>query len=196
MADILDALTTDRPYRPAMTIAAAREIIEEGAGTQFDPEVGRARSAGHRRALRAHRRGDRDERSVLIVDDDPFIRRLIATTLEDVAGFELREAADGQEALESRPPSRRRSSSSTSTCRAWTASPPAARCATAHGAARRAIVMLTAAGREQERCAARGRAPTSSSPSRSARWTCCGWSTSSGASACLARARRARQQAT
>ena len=38
--------------------------------------------------------------SVLIVDDDPFIRRLIATTLEDVSGFELREAADGQEALD------------------------------------------------------------------------------------------------
>ena len=39
--------------------------------------------------------------TVLIVDDDPFIRRLIATTLEDVSGFELREAADGQEALDS-----------------------------------------------------------------------------------------------
>ncbi|WP_249009551.1 PleD family two-component system response regulator [Conexibacter sp. DBS9H8] len=37
---------------------------------------------------------------VLIVDDDPFIRKLIATTLEDVAGFELVEAADGVEALE------------------------------------------------------------------------------------------------
>jgi CheY-like chemotaxis protein len=38
--------------------------------------------------------------SVLIVDDDPFIRKLVATTLEDVAGFELMEAADGLEALE------------------------------------------------------------------------------------------------
>lgn len=37
---------------------------------------------------------------VLIVDDDPFILKLIATTLEDVAGFELAEAADGIEALE------------------------------------------------------------------------------------------------
>ena len=37
--------------------------------------------------------------TVLIVDDDPLIRRLVATTLEDVAGFELREAADGEEAL-------------------------------------------------------------------------------------------------
>lgn len=39
-------------------------------------------------------------RTVLIVDDDPFIRRLIATTLEDVASFELVQASDGVEALE------------------------------------------------------------------------------------------------
>jgi CheY-like chemotaxis protein len=37
---------------------------------------------------------------VLIVDDDPFIRRLIATTLEDVSGFEVRQAGDGEQALE------------------------------------------------------------------------------------------------
>jgi two-component system chemotaxis response regulator CheY len=39
-------------------------------------------------------------RSVLIVDDDPFILKLIATTLEDVAGFELAQAPDGIQALE------------------------------------------------------------------------------------------------
>jgi two-component system chemotaxis response regulator CheY len=37
--------------------------------------------------------------NVLIVDDDPFIRTLIATTLEDVADFELHQASDGEEAL-------------------------------------------------------------------------------------------------
>jgi CheY-like chemotaxis protein len=37
---------------------------------------------------------------VLIVDDDQFIRKLIATTLEDVSEFELHEASDGIEALE------------------------------------------------------------------------------------------------
>ena len=45
--------------------------------------------------------------AVLIVDDDGFIRKLVATTLEDVAGFELLEAADGEEAVETaraRPP--------------------------------------------------------------------------------------------
>ncbi len=38
-------------------------------------------------------------RGVLVVDDDPFIRKLIATTLEDVAEFDLHEAADGIEAV-------------------------------------------------------------------------------------------------
>jgi two-component system chemotaxis response regulator CheY len=46
-------------------------------------------------------------RTVLIVDDDPFIRRLVTTTLQDVQGFELVEAVDGQDAVEvagERPP--------------------------------------------------------------------------------------------
>jgi two-component system chemotaxis response regulator CheY len=38
-------------------------------------------------------------RAILVVDDDPFIRKLIATTLEDVGQFELEEAADGVEAM-------------------------------------------------------------------------------------------------
>ena len=38
--------------------------------------------------------------TILIVDDDPLIRKLITTTLEDVAGFRLREAGDGEEAIE------------------------------------------------------------------------------------------------
>ena len=39
-------------------------------------------------------------RAVLIVDDDPFIRKLIVTTLEGVAEFELHEARDGEEAVQ------------------------------------------------------------------------------------------------
>jgi CheY-like chemotaxis protein len=38
--------------------------------------------------------------SVLVVDDDPFTRRLITTTLEDVGQFDLYEAGDGVEAME------------------------------------------------------------------------------------------------
>lgn len=89
--------------------------------------------------------------SVLIVDDDPFIRKLIATTLEDVAGFELLEAADGVEAVE-----------------IATANPPAIvfldvnmprldgiaaaeQLRALPGAEQTTIVMLTAAGPERER---------------------------------------------
>ena len=39
VADALDALTTDRPYRPASSFAVAREEVLRGAGTQFDPVV-------------------------------------------------------------------------------------------------------------------------------------------------------------
>jgi len=39
VADTLDALTTDRPYRPASPLCASREIINSLAGTQFDPAV-------------------------------------------------------------------------------------------------------------------------------------------------------------
>jgi CheY-like chemotaxis protein len=39
-------------------------------------------------------------RTILIVDDDPSIRRLIAATLEDVAGYRLTEAGNGAEAVQ------------------------------------------------------------------------------------------------
>jgi len=39
VADTLDALTTDRPYRRAESVAHARDEIAAGAGTQFDPRV-------------------------------------------------------------------------------------------------------------------------------------------------------------
>jgi HD-GYP domain-containing protein (c-di-GMP phosphodiesterase class II) len=39
VADALDAITTDRPYRPAASMAEARQAIASGAGTQFDPRA-------------------------------------------------------------------------------------------------------------------------------------------------------------
>jgi putative nucleotidyltransferase with HDIG domain len=39
VADVLDALTTDRPYRPAMTLTVARQMIIDEAGRQFDPHI-------------------------------------------------------------------------------------------------------------------------------------------------------------
>src|SRR5947209_3349312 len=39
VADTLDAITSDRPYRPAQSLSAAREEIKSWAGRQFDTEV-------------------------------------------------------------------------------------------------------------------------------------------------------------
>jgi putative nucleotidyltransferase with HDIG domain len=39
IADSLDAITSDRPYHKAHTFAAAYKKIQDGSGTQFDPEI-------------------------------------------------------------------------------------------------------------------------------------------------------------
>jgi HD-GYP domain-containing protein (c-di-GMP phosphodiesterase class II) len=39
VADVLDALTTDRPYRPASPLRVAREMIVAQTGKHFDPAV-------------------------------------------------------------------------------------------------------------------------------------------------------------
>ncbi len=39
IADTLDAMTVDRPYRLAQSFAAARKEIECWSGRQFDPEI-------------------------------------------------------------------------------------------------------------------------------------------------------------
>jgi putative nucleotidyltransferase with HDIG domain len=39
VADTLDAMTSDRPYRKALPIAAARAEVQKFSGSQFDPKV-------------------------------------------------------------------------------------------------------------------------------------------------------------
>jgi HD-GYP domain-containing protein (c-di-GMP phosphodiesterase class II) len=39
VVDTFDAMTSDRPYRAALSIDAAREEIREWSGRQFDPDV-------------------------------------------------------------------------------------------------------------------------------------------------------------
>ncbi|HYU91496.1 MAG TPA: HD-GYP domain-containing protein [Gemmatimonadales bacterium] len=53
IADTIDAMTTDRPYRKAMPLARAVEELEKYAGRQFDPGLVKvaAKSAGIRRLL-------------------------------------------------------------------------------------------------------------------------------------------------
>ena len=51
VCDAFDAMTSDRPYRRALSIEAALDELERGAGTQFDTAVVaglvRLQAAGH-----------------------------------------------------------------------------------------------------------------------------------------------------
>ncbi len=42
VADVFDAVTSERPYRQAMELTRAVDIIRRGSGTQFDPRIVRA----------------------------------------------------------------------------------------------------------------------------------------------------------
>jgi len=39
VADVFDALVSERPYRKGLPVDRALQIIREGVGTQFDPRV-------------------------------------------------------------------------------------------------------------------------------------------------------------
>ena len=59
VADVYDALSSDRPYRKAMPPHEVLDILEKGAGTQFDPTVVDA-------FLTAFRRGEMEISSVQV----------------------------------------------------------------------------------------------------------------------------------
>ena len=53
MADVYDALTTARVYKPAMSHEQARMIIVNGSGTHFDPLVVRSFEQVEQQIIRA-----------------------------------------------------------------------------------------------------------------------------------------------
>jgi HD-GYP domain-containing protein (c-di-GMP phosphodiesterase class II) len=59
VADTYDSITSDRPYRKAMSLFEARDIIAKGSGTDFDPRVVEA-------FLDAFRRGEMEVPAVLV----------------------------------------------------------------------------------------------------------------------------------
>jgi putative nucleotidyltransferase with HDIG domain len=59
VADVYDSLTSDRPYRKAMSLFEARDVITKGSGTDFDPRVVDA-------FLDAFRRGELEVPAVVV----------------------------------------------------------------------------------------------------------------------------------
>ena len=76
VADVFDALTSKRPYKPAFPPADARRIIHSESGSHFDPAVVKAFEACFVRFLEIHaHHPDRDSKAAVPVlsDDLPFI---------------------------------------------------------------------------------------------------------------------------
>jgi diguanylate cyclase (GGDEF)-like protein len=100
VADVYDALTTQRPYKPAMTHDQARSIIFKDSGTHFDPDVIAAFLASEAEfrliSTSADRSeepvvvpqlpgdaplnllaGENDQPGILVVEDDPMQRQML-----------------------------------------------------------------------------------------------------------------------
>jgi len=73
VVDTFDAMTSDRPYRAAMSIAVARDEITRCAGTQFDPRASEAFCSIEERQWREIR--ERVHKSVLALDEQ--VRRCL-----------------------------------------------------------------------------------------------------------------------
>lgn len=65
LADVFDALTSSRPYKPAYSIDTAREIIEDGSGKSFDPVIVKAFQACYEEFVRINEE-NRDEMPVVV----------------------------------------------------------------------------------------------------------------------------------
>ena len=64
VADVFDSLTRPRPYRPAMRLKPALDLIQAGSGAEFDPGVVEAFFAATDEILQVRRdRKQRDRRS-------------------------------------------------------------------------------------------------------------------------------------
>jgi len=85
IADVFDAMTTDRPYRKGLSIDYAVQELEKGAGTQFDPKLA---------MIFAQLIRDREI---------PLSAQLEARTLIQPASLQVREDPHRDEAKELRP---------------------------------------------------------------------------------------------
>ena len=56
VADVFDALTSRRPYKPSLTIEKSCQILREGSGSHFDPQVVDAFFTRFDQMLEIHRR--------------------------------------------------------------------------------------------------------------------------------------------
>jgi len=105
IVDVFDALTSDRPYRRAMTFAEALGVLNEGAGKQFDPklvalfesvlpaaraDIDRMEAARHEEAEEPGARSEQDS----------ALARIGQTTAEMAALYDVAHSLAEQESVE------------------------------------------------------------------------------------------------
>ncbi|MCB2193368.1 MAG: PAS domain S-box protein [Deltaproteobacteria bacterium] len=89
VCDVVEAMTSHRPYRPAHSMHDAFAVLKEGAGTLFDSEIVKA-------AVEAL---SSDDRRVMVVDDDHGVLNVYTSFLKR-AGMEVFSYDDPKLALE------------------------------------------------------------------------------------------------
>jgi len=73
VADTYDALTSRRPYREALSDVETLDIVEAGAGTQFDPVIVRAFCSSHGCARSAARGAEGGVSTLFLQDAKPSV---------------------------------------------------------------------------------------------------------------------------
>ena len=74
IADVFDALTMIRPYKPAWTVEDAFDEIEKGMGTHFDPEIAKVFLSLKEEILAIKNEwADQDDTSDLYYDVEDFV---------------------------------------------------------------------------------------------------------------------------
>ncbi len=112
LADVYDALISKRPYKPPYPHEKALEIITEGRGTHFDPDIvdafieigGTFRNIAltfadfdEEREMR-DLNGEGPVEKILLVEDNEINLEIMASQLLS-AGYQVETARDGKEAL-------------------------------------------------------------------------------------------------
>ena len=89
VADVVDAMTTHRPYRPAIGIGGALEELKKGSGTLYDPQA----------AAACVEVVTKQDKRIMVVDDENPILDLVEEYLT-MMGYEVRTFDSPLRALE------------------------------------------------------------------------------------------------
>ena len=101
VADSYDAMTSNRSYRDALPQEVVRKEIENGKGSQFDPQIAdiMLQMIDEDTEYRMRQQDDRKKR-ILSIDDEAMNNKIVARIMKDEPMYEVMPATSGAQALE------------------------------------------------------------------------------------------------